>query len=149
MDYTELESARRQLVDAEFRAFKASSDALLDTYEKLAETSLQLAGFQSSPRIKSIAESKYQKSAGPASSTDIVGLTLRKEALSRKYVQLEFRMNRMARFLETLDPEQIQLLTLVYEDGWSIKAAADLMNISRRKATYMMNEIRQMYWDYG
>ena len=149
MDIAEIEAARRKVVDQELRSLRSSSDELLTTYEKLLEVGMQLNGAQSSPRIKSEAEAKYKKSDGPAAETNVVDLIVYQEALARKYARLEFQMNRMARFLQTLDQEQIQLLALVYEDGWSIKAAADIMNISRRKATYMMNEIRRLFWENG
>ena len=146
MDTTEIEAARRKVVDQEWRSLRFCSDKLLATYEKLLEVGMQLNGEQSSPRIKSEAEAKYKKSDGPAAETNVVDLIVYQEALAAEYARLEFRINRMASFLQALDPEQVELLSWVYEFGYSINAAADIMNISRRKATYMLQEMRARYY---
>lgn len=146
MDIAEIEAARRKVVDQEFRSLRSSSDKLLITYERLIEVSAQLNGEQSSPRIKSEAEAKYKKSDGPAAETDVVDLIVYQDALVAEYVRLEFRINRMAKFLQALDPEQVELLAWVYEFGYSINAAADIMNMSRRKATYILQDLRERYY---
>lgn len=146
MDTTEIEAARRKVVDQEWRSLRPSSDKLLIVYEKLMDVTLQLNGVQSSPRIKSEAEAKYKKSDGPAAETNVVYLILYQESLIAEYARLEFRVNRMAKFLQSLDPEQVELLSWVYEFGYSINAAADIMNISRRKATYILQNLRERYY---
>ena len=43
-------------------------------------------------------------------------------------------------------PEQVELLAWVYEFRYSINAAADIMNMSRRKATYILQDLREKYY---
>ena len=146
MDIAEIEAARRKVVDQEWRSLRSSSDKLLTTYEKLQEVGMQLNGAQSSPRIKSEAEAKYNKSDGPAAETNVVDLIVYQEALAAEYARLEFRINRREKFLQSLDPEQVELLAWVYEFRYSINAAADIMNMSRRKATYILQDLREKYY---
>lgn len=149
MEYLDLNPERKRICDAELSSLPALAARLLTTWEELTSIEMRLNGGQSSIRIKSTAEASYKKSDGPAKELDMTGMIIRKEQLQREYAQIEFEMNRIARFLQNLTSDEIELASLVYESRYSIKAAADIMGISRRTATYMIDRIRRLFWEFG
>lgn len=149
MDFQEITTERRRLIDSELSSLAPLAGRLLTIWEELSALELRMAGDQSSPRIKSAAEAAFKKSDGPAAEVDITGMIIRQEQLLREYVQIEFKMNRIGRFLQQLSPDEVELASLVYERRYSVTAAADIMGISRRSATYMMDRIRRLFWEFG
>lgn len=139
-----IEAERIRLVDRELYAYRERADKLLETWEAIEKLDSQLTGGVSSPQIKSTEAAKYQQSPKVYHSqmTDII---LRKEILAQRYASLEFQMSRVTSFLQTLTDEELQLITLVYEYRYSVKGASAIMDISRRKATAMLHDLKHKF----
>lgn len=139
-----IRSERAKHADAMLFSFRSNTEALLQTWERLVEIDTRLSGQVSSPQIKSSMAASYKESPKVYHS-EVTALMMRRDELVKKYVDLEEKVQKVSAFLQTLDQEEVELASLVYEYRYTVKGSADIMDISRRKAHYLLSEIRYKY----
>lgn len=132
---------RAKHADAMLFSFRNNIERLLEIWESLVQIEDRLSGHISSPQIKSSMAASYQNSPKVYHS-EVIALTMKRDALIEKYVTLEEQIYRVSAYLQTLDAEAIELASLVYEFRYSVKGSAEIMGISRRKAHYILASIR-------
>lgn len=139
-----IRSERARHADAMLFSYRPNTEALLSTWEKLMEIQSRLSGQVSSPRIKSSMAASYKESPKVYHS-EITSLMMKRDDLIQRYIDLESRIQKVTTFLQTLSPEEVELASLVYEYRYTVKGSAEIMCISRRKAHYLLSEIRYRY----
>lgn len=139
-----IRSERARHADAMLFSYRPNTEALLSTWEKLMEIQSRLSGQVSSPRIKSSMAASYKESPKVYHS-EITSLMMKRDDLIQRYIDLESRIQKVTTFLQTLSPEEVELASLVYEYRYTVKGSAEIMGISRRKAHYLLSEIRYRY----
>lgn len=115
---------------SDFEQFRRSVGKLQDLEDDLILISYELSGQNlRSPAIKSKDESKYINSRKPYRN-DITELLDREEQLIRQRDYYLFRVNRVAKFLQVLTDEEVELLEYRYWYGYSIRTIADMVYMS-------------------
>lgn len=139
-----IKAERAKHIDSMLFNFRGNTEKLLETWESLMEIESRLSGQISSPKIKSSIAASYKESPKIYHS-EVTSLMMKRDILIQRYVDLEESINRVSAYLQTLDEEAIELASLVYEFRYTVKGSAEIMGISRRKAHYILAEIRYGY----
>lgn len=126
---------------SDFEQFRRSVGKLMDLEDELALISIELRGNNlSSPRIKSKEEAKY-KQGSRIYHNNIADLMEREEQLIRQRDYYLFRINRVAAFLQVLTDEEVELLEYRYWYGYSIRAIADMVYMSKSNVSKKLDAI--------
>lgn len=117
--------------DAELRLFVAYARSLIRLYEEANEVSMRLNTYGvSSPKILSPEEAKYQKGTKIYSNINLLDLMEQESAAWGEYHRASSYCNRMARSFIGLDDEELMLLYLRYEKGYTFEQIGMIINYS-------------------
>lgn len=119
-----------EYADGLMRSLKYHCSMLVTLGERLDMLAWQLSGTVSSPRIKSIEESKYQ-SGTQIYRNNIVELLEQEQEAMYAYREHERAWYRIAEFLQQLEEEDVRMLTLYYEYHLTYERIGDIMHMSR------------------
>ena len=124
---------------SELENLKFSINKLQDLEDHLKEIANELAGI-GSPVIKSKEEAKY-KSGPKVYHCNIIELMSEEEELSTERDYYLFKVRSVAKFLQTLNDDQVYLLEQRYWDRFSIRSIAKMTYTSKSQVCRKLDEI--------
>lgn len=141
---TDADELHRQAVEAEIKALPHHVYSILRLHEDLSAVSAELdSGGYHSPKFKSADESFYRQSDGPAASPEnrILDLMEQEDKILAELRPHEEAYYSLAKRLGRLTPEEVDLLSMVYERRLSFRTIADLKFCSKDSARRMRDRI--------
>lgn len=125
------------------RVFLMYCQKLLDSYDEIRHLQAKISTFGlSSPRIKSLEEAKYQSSARSQSETELLQLIEKRDALRNEYQYMDWFCYQIQLGLMKLDPEDLELLYLRFERGYTLREIA-IFDYSNKNS--VMNKLDTIY----
>lgn len=117
--------------DAKLRLFVAYARSLIRLYEEANEVSMRLNTYGvSSPKIMSPEEAKYQKGTRIYSTVNLLDLMEQESEAWNAYHDASTYCNRMARSFIGLADDELRLLYLRYEKGYTFEQIGMIINYS-------------------
>lgn len=131
--------SKQSAFEGELYGFEYNTYKLLETWEKLEKIGQKLSGL-SSPRIKSEEEAKYKDPVRPAVD-NIAELMTQEEEIRKQYDHYELVVNRVAKFLQSLTDEELDIIVKRYEQRRTLEDIAKGYYTSHRVILYKIKNI--------
>ena len=126
---------------SDLERFKYDVQRLCELEDKLALISIELSGDTlKSPSIKSKQEAFYQAGT-PIYHNNIAALMYQEEQLIKSRDYYLYRVRKVSEFLQTLTPEEVQLLEYRYWFGFSIRTIAKAIYMSKSNVCKKLDSI--------
>ena len=129
--------------EGELYGFKYNAFKMIELWEQMEEIGARLRNL-SSPRIKSKEEAKYQNSLGPTVD-NAIDLMMKEEDARREYDYYELSVNRVAKFLQKLDDEELDIVIKRYEQRRTLEDIARECYTSHKVIFYKKKKIFEKY----
>ena len=131
-----------QNAERELRSFIYYCHKLVWLYERIRALDIELSSFGiSSPKIKSKEEAKYQAGTRIYSDMPLLDLISEQDDYKSEYYDLNRRCLKVQKVLVTLSDEEVQLLYLRIERGYTLRQLAKLNFTNRMTISRTLNNI--------